>query len=605
VAELSQIRNFAIIAHIDHGKSTLADRFLEVTGTVDKLKMREQLLDRLDLERERGITIKAQAVQINFHSKVDGKQYIFDLIDTPGHVDFTYEVSRSLAACEGAILLVDASQGIQAQTLANLYLAMEQDLTIIPVLNKIDLPAARPEELKQEIGHLIGTPPEEIRAVSAKTGDGVWEVLEQVAALIPPPVGDPAAPLRALIFDSHYDTFRGVIIYVRIVDGRVKKGDQILMVATNRTYEVIELGVFKPDMSPRTELATGEAGYLICTIRDIRTVKIGDTVTLKGNTGVVPLPGFVQPKQMVFCGLYPVEADDYERLTIALEKLSLNDASFTYEAETSQALGFGYRCGFLGLLHMEVIRERLEREYNLELVITVPNVIYQLEHDNGTVEEINNPADFPEGKKINEVREPYVKVTLISPTEYIGALMDLNHKKRGIHKKLEYLSESRVTMEYDLPLAELIVDYYDRLKAATKGYATLDYELIGFRASDLVRVNIMVNEEPLDALSFLCAKDHAYNRGREMVQRLRKVIPRHMFDVPIQAAIGGRIIARETIKAMRKDVLSKCYGGDITRKRKLLEKQKEGKRRMKMVGNVTIPQEAFLSVLDISDDAGD
>lgn len=601
MSEIRKIRNFAIIAHIDHGKSTLADRILEITGTVHKLKMKEQMLDRMDIERERGITIKAQAVRINYDSP-DTKTYNLNLIDTPGHVDFTYEVSRSLAACEGAVLLIDATQGFQAQTIANLYLALEQDLVIIPVINKIDLQSARPDALKREIKYIIGTEESDILSVSAKTGAGVKELLERIVRDIPYPKGNSDGPLRALIFDAFYDDYRGVIVYLRVIDGKVRKGDWIKMMSNGKKFQVGEIGVFRPEMTPIDELSTGDVGYLIATIREIVDSRIGDTVTTYEKPSTQPLAGYKQPKPMVYCGLYTVETSDYSRLALALGKLSLNDSSFTFQPETSQALGFGYRCGFLGVLHLDIIKERLEREYNLELVVTVPNVVYRLTDTQGNVSEIENPEDYPNSTRLAKVEEPFVRLTLVTPPEYMGAMMELNHKKRAEHVKMEYLSEERVSLEYKLPLSELIVDYYDKVKAGSKGYASIDYEFDEFREADLVKVQILVNSEPLDAVSFLAHRDVAVQRGRAMVLKLRRGIPRHLFDIPIQAEVGGKIVARETIKALRKDVISKCYGGDITRKRKLLDKQKEGKKRMKMVGNVHIPQEALLTVLDTSDE---
>ncbi|MCD6216671.1 translation elongation factor 4 [bacterium] len=601
MVDIQHIRNFAIIAHIDHGKSTLADRILEMTGTIHKLKMKEQILDRMDIERERGITIKAQAVKINYTNK-DKEQYHLNLIDTPGHVDFTYEVSRSLAACEGAVLLIDATQGFQAQTIANLYLALEQDLMIIPVINKVDLPSARPEALKREINHIIGNEENEIISISAKTGEGVDELLERIITEIPPPKGNEKDSLRALIIDAHYDDYRGVIIYIRIVDGSIKKNDWIKMMSSGKKFQVGEIGVFKPDMTPVDSLKSGDVGYIIATIREIADSRIGDTITSFEKPADNPLPGYKQPKSMVFCGLYPVEPADYNRLSLALDKLSLNDSSFSYQAETSQALGFGFRCGFLGVLHLEIIKERLEREYELELVITVPNVVYRITETNGEVREIENPEDFPDNTRLEKVEEPFVKLNLVTPPEFMGAMMELNHKKRAEYIKMEYLSEERVSLEYKLPLAELIIDYYDKIKAGSKGYASIDYEFDDFRKADLVKVQILINGEPLDAVSFLAHRDVATRRGRQMVMKLRRGIPRHLFDIPIQAQVGGRIVARETIKALRKDVTAKCYGGDITRKRKLLSKQKEGKKRMKMVGNINIPQDALLSVLEIGDE---
>jgi GTP-binding protein LepA len=532
MVDIQHIRNFAIIAHIDHGKSTLADRILEMTGTIHKLKMKEQILDRMDIERERGITIKAQAVKIDYTNK-DKEQYHLNLIDTPGHVDFTYEVSRSMAACEGAVLLIDATQGFQAQTIANLYLALEQDLVIIPVINKVDLPSARPEALKREIKHIIGHEENEIISISAKTGEGVDELLERIIDEIPPPKGNENDSLRSLIIDAHYDDYRGVIIYIRIVDGSIKKNDWIKMMSSGKKFQIGEIGVFKPDMTPVDSLKAGDVGYIIATIREIADSRIGDTITSFEKPADNPLPGYNQPKSMVFCGLYPVEPADYNRLSLALDKLSLNDSSFSYQAETSQALGFGFRCGFLGVLHLEIIKERLEREYELELVITVPNVVYRITETNGEVREIENPEDFPDNTRLEKVEEPFVKLNLVTPPEFMGAMMELNHKKRAEYIKMEYLSEERVSLEYKLPLAELIIDYYDKIKAGSKGYASIDYEFDDFRQADLVKVQILINGEPLDAVSFLAHRDVATRRGREMVMKLRRGIPRHLFDIPM------------------------------------------------------------------------
>ena len=599
---IADIRNFAIIAHIDHGKSTLADRFLEITGTVPKERMHEQYLDRMDLERERGITIKSQAVRM-YYKAADGVTYQYNLIDTPGHVDFTYEVSRALASCEGAILLIDASQGFQAQTLANLYLALEENLAIIPVLNKIDLLSARPDELAEEVVNLLGCAPEDVFRVSSKEGTGVEKVLEAVCKKFPPPTGDPDAPLKGLIFDSHYDSYRGVIVYVRMLDGVIRRGMRIELYFTGAKYEVNEVGVFKPDMTPVETLNAGEVGYIIATIRNVADARVGDTVveTAKRDK-VVPFKGFRPMKQMVFCGLYPVESEDYEKLALALDKLSLNDSSFCFMAETSSALGFGFRCGFLGALHLEIIVERLEREYGLELIITVPNVVYKIYGRHGEVTEIDSPAELPDPTHVERIEEPYVRATIVTPTEYIGPVMELAHSKRAEQKSMEYLNPQQVAIQYNMPLAELIVEFFQRLKTVSRGYASLDYELSGFRPTKLVRVDILVNKETVDALSFLVDEPGAYRRARDLCLKLRDAIPRHLFEVPIQATIGGHIIARETIRAMRKDVTAKCYGGDITRKRKLLEKQKKGKQKMKQVGSVNIPQEAFLVALKVREE---
>jgi GTP-binding protein LepA len=597
MTDLDHIRNFAIVAHIDHGKSTLADRILEMTGTVPKARMREQMLDTMDLERERGITIKAQAVRINY-TNPSGEYYQLNLIDTPGHVDFSYEVSRALAACEGALLLVDASQGPQAQTVANLFLALEQDLAIIPILNKIDLPQARIEEVTQEMIGLIGGGKDEISLVSAKDGRGVMEVLERVVKEIPPPKGDPSAPFRALIFDSYFDTYRGVVVYVRVVDGSIKVGDHIEMFANGSKFEVGEVGVFTPWVQKVDSLNAGEVGYMVATIREISDASVGDTIILAGKRDrLQPLPGYRQPKQMVFASFYPVEAEDFEHLSLALEKLHLNDSSFSYQQETSAALGFGYRLGFLGVLHMEIIQERLQREYELELVVTVPTVRYEVEMTDGSVEYIESPAQFPDRSKIAEIREPICDCTIVTPKEYIGAVLDLLHKRRGTQVGMEYYGTEHVHLRYKIPLSELIIDFNDKLKSGTRGYGSLDYEHAGYMDTSLVKVDILVHGEIVDALSFLSDPDSAIRKGRSMVVKLRSAIPRHLFDVPIQAAVGGRIVARETIKALRKDVLAKCYGGDITRKRKLLEQQKKGKQKMKQVGSVSIPQEAFLTAL--------
>jgi GTP-binding protein LepA len=597
------IRNFCIIAHIDHGKSTLADRLIEKTDTVSKREMREQLLDSMDLERERGITIKAQAVRMYYHSNNTGKEYLYNLIDTPGHVDFSYEVSRSIAACEGAILVVDATQGVEAQTMANVTLALAANLEIIPVINKIDLPASDPDRVKQEIENLIGIDCSDALLVSAKDGTGVPEVLEAVAVRIPPPRGVEKAPLRALVFDAKYDSYRGVVVYIRVVDGEVKVGDRIRFLAGNTTFEVIETGVFTPKQLLQKDMKTGCVGFLTATIKEMGHVRIGDTVTHASTVEKIePIPGFKEAKQMVFCGLYPVEANDFNELRTALEKLTLNDSSLSFIPENSVALGFGFRCGFLGLLHMEIVQERLEREYNLCLITTAPNVVYQIITKDGVLTEIDSPAKLPDPVKIDEIREPYVHAAVFLPKEYIGTIMELCKDRRGIMKDMEFISENRVSLTFDLPMAEIIVDFYDKLKSRTRGYASLDYEHCGYRAGDIARVDILVNQEPVDALSFLCHRERSVFRGRNLIEKLRKLIPRQQYKVPLQAAVGAKVIAREDIAAYRKDVLAKCYGGDISRKRKLLEKQKEGKNRMKQVGRVEIPQEAFMAVLNTEDD---
>ena len=598
----NHIRNFCIIAHIDHGKSTLADRLIESTATVSKREMKDQILDSMDLERERGITIKAQAVRMIYHAK-DGQEYMYNLIDTPGHVDFSYEVSRSIAACEGAVLVVDASQGVEAQTMANVTLAIAGNLEILPVINKIDLPAADPEKVRKEIENLVGIDCSDALLVSAKEGLGIPELLEEIAQKFPPPTGDPQAPLRALIFDAKYDSYKGVVVYCRVVDGSFKAGDRIKFLSTGSEFEVIETGVFTPRPLQVAEISTGNVGYFCATIKEMGHVKIGDTITIAGkNTKVEQIPGFKEAKPMVFCGLYPVEASDFDELRTALEKLTLNDSSLSFVPENSVALGFGFRCGFLGLLHMEIVQERLEREYNLALVTTAPNVVYQVRTKNGVEIEIESPAKLPDPTKIEEIREPFVHATMFMPKEYIGTVMDLCTERRGMMKHMEYISENRVSISFDLPMAEIIVDFYDKLKSRTRGYASMDYESIGFRASDIIRVDILINSEPVDALSFMTHSERAERRGRGMIEKLRKLIPRQQFQIPLQAAIGAKIIARENISAYRKDVIAKCYGGDISRKRKLLEKQKEGKRRLKMVGNVEIPQEAFMAVLKVDDD---
>ncbi|MFZ2227149.1 MAG: translation elongation factor 4 [Candidatus Nanopelagicaceae bacterium] len=592
----AQIRNFAIIAHIDHGKSTLADRMLGITEVVDPRNMREQYLDRMDIERERGITIKSQAVRLPWRSGIDGKEYILNMIDTPGHVDFTYEVSRSLAASEGAILLVDCAQGIEAQTLANLYLAMENNLKIIPVLNKIDLPAAQPEKFAAELAKLIGCEPSDCLLVSGKTGQGVPELLDQIVAQIPAPQGDPDAPARALIFDSVYDVYRGVVTYVRVVDGHLSARDQIQMFSTGVRHEMLEVGVISPEPLPSKGLGVGEVGYLITGVKDVRQSRVGDTVTNFNNPTKTPLAGYKDPKPMVFSGLYPLDGADYPLLREALDKLQLNDAALVYEPESSAALGFGFRCGFLGLLHMEIVRERLERESNLSLISTAPNVVYNVKLDDGQSVIVTNPSEFPSGK-ILSVEEPIVRSTILAPSEFIGAIMELCQQRRGVLLGMDYLSEDRVEIRYTLPLAEIVFDFFDKLKSSTRGYASLDYESIGDVEGDLVKVDILLQGEPVDAFSAIVHRDKAYAYGLMMTAKLQQLIPRQQFEVPIQAAIGSRIIARENIRAIRKDVLAKCYGGDISRKRKLLEKQKEGKKRMKMVGRVEVPQEAFVAAL--------
>ena len=590
------IRNFCIIAHIDHGKSTLADRMLQITEVVDARNMREQYLDRMDIERERGITIKSQAVRLPWTSGIDGKDYILNMIDTPGHVDFTYEVSRSLAACEGAILLVDCAQGIEAQTLANLYLAMENNLTIIPVLNKIDLPAAQPEKFAAELAKLIGCKPEDCLRVSGKTGEGVRELLDEIVKQIPAPKGDSNKPARALIFDSVYDTYRGVVTYVRVVDGKLSPRDQIQMLSTGVKHEMLEVGVISPEPMASKGLGVGEVGYLITGVKDVRQSRVGDTVTTATRPATEALAGYKDPKPMVFSGLYPIDGDDYPVLRDALEKLQLNDAALVYEPETSAALGFGFRCGFLGLLHMEIVRERLEREFNLSLISTAPNVVYRVLTDENKEMIVTNPSEYPSGK-VAQVFEPVVRATVLAPSEFIGTIMELCQQRRGILLGMDYLSEDRVEIRYKLPLAEIVFDFFDQLKSRTRGYASLDYEPTGEEEGDLVKVDILLQGDTVDAFSAIVHREKAYSYGVTMTQKLRELIPRQQFEVPIQAAIGSRIIARENIRAIRKDVLAKCYGGDITRKRKLLEKQKEGKKRMKMVGRVEVPQEAFIAAL--------
>jgi len=592
----AQLRNFCIIAHIDHGKSTLADRMLGITEVVDPRNMRAQYLDRMDIERERGITIKSQAVRLPWRSGLDNQEYVLNMIDTPGHVDFTYEVSRSLAACEGAVLLVDCAQGIEAQTLANLYLAMENNLTIIPVLNKIDLPAAQPEKFAEELARLIGCEPEDCLRVSGKTGSGVTELLDQIVKQIPPPVGDPNAPTRALIFDSVYDTYRGVVTYVRVIDGHLSTRDQIQMISTGVRHEMLEVGVISPEPVVSKGLGVGEVGYVITGVKDVRQSRVGDTITTYNNPAKVALAGYKDPRPMVFSGLFPIDGADFPLLREALDKLQLNDAALVYEPESSAALGFGFRCGFLGLLHMEIVRERLERESNLTLISTAPNVVYTVTTGDGQLLTVTNPSEYPEGK-IEKVEEPIVRATVLAPSEFIGTIMELCQERRGVLLGMDYLSEDRVEIRYTLPLAEIVFDFFDQLKSRTRGYASLDYEPIGEAEGDLVKVDILLQGEKVDAFSAIVHKDKAYTYGTMMTGKLRELIPRQQFEIPIQAAIGGRIIARESIRAIRKDVLAKCYGGDISRKRKLLEKQKEGKKRMKMVGRVEVPQEAFVAAL--------
>ncbi len=595
------IRNFSIVAHVDHGKSTLTDRLLELTSTVSKRDMVEQVMDQMDLEREKGITIKAKAVRMLYTAR-DGNEYELNLIDTPGHVDFTYEVSRALSACEGAILVVDASQGVEAQTLANMYLALENNLVVIPVINKIDLPSARPDEIAQDIENLLSFPAEDILRVSAKDGTGVADILEAVISKIPPPRGDPDAPARALVFDSHYDAYKGVVAYVRVVDGEFRKSDKLRMMSNNRDVDAIEVGIFRPKLISTDVLTAGEVGYVATGLKTVREVQVGDTLTIATNPSQEPLPGFRPAKPMVFAGFYPVATNDYPLLRDALDKLKLNDAALTYEPETSAALGFGFRIGFLGLLHMEIIQERLEREYDLDLIATAPSVEYHVLKTDGEILLVDNPAALPNADQIEEIEEPWMKVSVFTPAAYIGTVMDLARTRRGEQSKLEYLDPERVRMDFLLPLSELIIDFYDQLKSRTRGYASMDYQFDSYRGAPLQKLSLLLNEEPVDALSIIVHKDYAYTRGAALAKKLKEVIPSQMFPVPIQAAIGGRIVARETIRALRKDVLAKCYGGDITRKKKLLEAQKKGKKRMKQLGTVELPQEAFMAVLKLGEE---
>ena len=597
---MERIRNFSIIAHIDHGKSTLADRVLEITGAVDPKKMRAQMLDSMDLERERGITIKAQAVRVEYRAS-DGQAYHLHLIDTPGHVDFSYEVSRSLAACEGALLVVDAAQGVEAQTVANTYLAIENGLELIPVINKVDLPGAEPERVAGEIVDLLGGDPGEVLRISAKTGEGVVEVLEAIVARIPPPSGELAAPTRALIFDSEFDQYRGVIAYLRVVDGAFRKGERIVAMQNGAEADIDDIGFFRPAMTGAGGLEAGDVGYVITGIKDVAKLRVGDTLTSRERLAAEPLEGYREVRPMVFCGLFPIDTDRYEDLHDALDKLALNDAALSYEPETSEALGFGFRCGFLGLLHMEIVRERLEREYGLELLATTPNVRYEVHLAGGETVEVHSPTELPDPGSVEAVEEPYIRATVVAPSEQVGAVMELCQARRGTHVDIHYLSPQRVQIRYDLPLAEIVLDFFDQLKSSTRGYASLDYEPIGNRASDLVKVDILLAGDKVDALSIIVHRDFAYQQGKVLVERLRKTIPRQLFDIPVQAAIGSRVLARETVKALRKDVTAKLYGGDVTRKQKLLKKQKAGKRRMKQVGRVEVPQEAFLAVLEIDE----
>ena len=593
-----KIRNFSIIAHIDHGKSTIADRMLELTGAVTKRESKDQMLDNMDLERERGITIKSQAARL-IYKRENGEEYILNLIDTPGHVDFTYEVSRSLAACEGAILVVDAAQGIEAQTLANCYLALDNDLEIAPVINKIDLPSARPDEIKQEIEDVIGIEAEDAPMISAKTGLNVEDVLETIVEKIPAPNGDEDAPLKALIFDSYYDSYKGVVCYVRIIDGKVKPGTKVKLMATNKVYDITEVGVFTPKLMPISELSAGDVGYITASIKNVADARVGDTVTEADRPTAEALPGYKKAVPMVYSGIYPVDGAKYDELKEALEKLQINDAALDFEPETSIALGFGFRCGFLGLLHMEIIQERIEREFNLDIITTAPSVVYKVTKTNGETIELTNPTNLPEPTEIDYMEEPIVKASIIAPTEYVGAIMDLCQERRGVYIDMEYLETTRVSINYEIPLNEIVYDFFDTLKSRTRGYASFDYEFKGYTTTELVKLDILLNGDVVDALSMIVPKERAYHKGRGIAEKLKEIIPRQMFEVPIQAAIGSKVIARETVKAMRKDVLAKCYGGDISRKKKLLEKQKEGKKRMRQVGSVEVPQEAFMAVLKV------
>ena len=597
--KLENIRNFSIIAHVDHGKSTLSDRLLEATGTIDKRNMKAQLLDRLDIERERGITIKSVPVRMNYRAQ-DGREYILNLIDTPGHVDFSYEVSRSLAACEGAILVVDAAQGVEAQTVANSYLAADLDLELVPILNKIDLPSAHPEQVKRELEEIIGINADDAIPVSAKTGEGIPELLERIVRDVPPPSGEADAPLQALIFDSVYDNYKGVICYMRVMNGTLEAGKNVRFMATGQDYQIDEVGVFKPDMMKVERLGPGEVGFICASIKTIDEAHVGDTVTDSAKPAAAPLAGYKKVKPVVFCGFYPVEREDINQLREALEKLQINDSAISFEPENSAALGFGFRCGFLGLLHMEIAKERLNREFGVDLVATAPNVVYQIALTDGSVIEAHRPSDFPDPGRIEEIREPYIKLSIFMPEQFVGAAMQLCQDKRGTYVAMDYITPERVRLTYDMPLAEFILDFHDRLKSCTRGYASLDYDHTGFRAAKLVKVDLLLQEEPVDAFSFICHADQAYHRGHAVVGKLKELIPRQLFEVPVQAAVGKKVIVRMNIKAVRKDVLAKCYGGDITRKRKLLEKQKEGKKRMKQVGRVSIPQEAFLAFMDVT-----
>ena len=597
--KLENIRNFSIIAHVDHGKSTLSDRLLEATGTIEKRNMKAQLLDRLDIERERGITIKSVPVRMKYRAQ-DGGEYIMNLIDTPGHVDFSYEVSRSLAACEGAILVVDAAQGVEAQTVANSYLATDLDLELVPILNKIDLPSAHPEQVKRELEEIIGINADDAIPVSAKTGEGIPELLERIVRDVPPPSGEAGAPLQALIFDSVYDNYKGVICYVRVMNGTLEAGKNVRFMATGRDYQIDEVGVFKPDMVKVERLGPGEVGFICASIKTIDEAHVGDTITDSAKPAAAPLAGYKKVKPVVFCGFYPVEREDINQLREALEKLQINDSAISFEPENSAALGFGFRCGFLGLLHMEIAKERLNREFGVDLVATAPNVVYQIVQTDGSIIEAHRPSDFPDPVRIEEIREPYIKLSIFMPEQFVGAAMQLCQDKRGTYVSMDYITPERVRLTYDMPLAEFILDFHDRLKSCTRGYASLDYDHTGFRASKLVKVDVLLQEEPVDAFSFICHADQAYHRGHAVVGKLKELIPRQLFEVPVQAAVGKKVIVRMNIKAVRKDVLAKCYGGDITRKRKLLEKQKEGKKRMKQVGRVSIPQEAFLAFMDVT-----